>query len=236
VNVLQVAAEVAELVDQADLDLLERNASASFDCPLCRRAGRVPAEPAAVVVFRDGIVLVARVVHAACGASGVVELPGLAAELVDGRTPAQVTAIAAVWPHANGPRPVLIVETADTVSTRAESGDRVDAVLARMLADGLELVARVGRTPGPAPGWRVELPAPGLLRVCAPDGSVLYEGQLVLPGAWLPLVTELRTCLLLVGTGLHLAQSLGEVADGMRRLNAAGRDGRLVGAVVDVAA
>lgn len=75
---------------------------------------------------------------------------------------------------------------------------------------------------------------PGLVRLTDPGETTLYDGELVLPGAWIQLATTAGGCVLFVGTGLHLQEGLGSVAEGLARLTAAARDGRLVGAVVAV--
>jgi hypothetical protein len=228
---IDVGEPVAQIVDPSDVAALALAGERGYDCVVCERPGRLPDDPAALVVLVDGPVQQARLAHRACSASAVVNAPGLAASIGD----RAVTAVAAVLPHANGPRPVITVETWDRVAHRAEFGDRVDAVLSALLGQGLHLVARLGRTPPASPGWRVLVSCDGTVQITGPDGAALYDGELVLPGAWLQLAAAVKSCLLLVGTGLQLRNGLGGVAAGMTMLNGAARDGRLIGGVVDVA-
>ncbi|MFC4909170.1 hypothetical protein [Actinomadura gamaensis] len=149
-------------------------------------------------------------------------MPGLVAALAEPEQTA--VAVAGLWPHASGLRPVLVVEQDFRAAHRAESGDRVDAVLARLL----------GRIPGAGPGWQLQAQS-GWATVRTLDGS-LYGGPLVLPHSRTLRAAELGGCVLLVGTELRLADGLGTVPEGMARLNAVAREGRLVGGVDPVTA
>jgi hypothetical protein len=136
VSVLDVAAEVAAVVDGEDLAQLAERARVSYECVGCGRAATLADGPAAVVVLRDGVRSVARVAHAACRSSQVVDLP-LGGLRVTENAPA--VAVASVLPHAHGARPVLVVELGAAVSLR-EGGDRVDGIATGLMREGLHLV------------------------------------------------------------------------------------------------
>lgn len=234
---IEVAAEVAALVDEVDRQVLARRAAARYDCLVCGRRGRVPDDPAALVLLRGGQLMAARLAHASCSASAVVDVPAGVLAVLAQLDEHEVTAVASVLPDASGARPVIIVEFHDTVSSRSATGDRIDKVVSALLANGLHLIERIGPTPPQVEGWRVDiddapLGAAAYVQISDRAGVSLYDGQLILPGAWLQLAVQLRSCLLLVGTALHLDEGLGSVADGLTRLNGAALAGRLVGAAV----
>jgi hypothetical protein len=229
---LQVSEEVAAVVGAGNLAQLAATAAGSFECARCGATASLSDGPATVVAFRDGILTVARIAHESCSSSQVVDVPEGTLRVAE---QAPAVAVAAVLPHSAGLRPVLVVEPGASVSI-LQDGERIDGVTAHLLGLGLHLVAALGHTPGEAPGWQVELTSAVTARALYPGGDALYDGDLIMPPPWLRLVADRGGCLLLVASGLGLAEGLGEVAEGMRRLNSAARAGRLVGALVPVVA
>ena len=57
---------------------------------------------------------------------------------------------------------------------------------------------------GPAPGWRLELPARRAARLTAPDGSIMYGGECGQPRPWRALISGTSRCAVLIGAiGLY---------------------------------
>jgi hypothetical protein len=229
VDRIEIAEDVAAVVGEHDLEMLLQRAAAGYECPTCGGSARLEDGPASVVVMQSGDLTVARVAHAACERSQIVQLPPDALR-VSPDMPAM--AAAAVLQHVSGPRPALIVEPSATAST-SEHGERVDLITSGLLRDGLHLISAVGRTPKPASGWRLELAGPSSVRV-GTDASWLYEGEVNLPPMWLQLVGERGGCLLLCATGLGLGDGVESLGQAARRLTEAARQGRLVGGLVPV--
>jgi hypothetical protein len=150
---IEIADDVAAAVGAEDLALLEQSTRAGFECVACGRPGDLAAGPASVVLIRGEPFMVARVAHASCSPSRVVDVePGTLRPAAEQSS----TALAAVLPHASGARPVLAVEPNVHASIR-EGADRVDAIATGLMALGLHLVTSLGRSPGPAAGWRVDV-------------------------------------------------------------------------------
>lgn len=150
-----------------------------------------------------------------------------------------VTAVASVLPDVTGAHPAITVELQAANSPRLQTGDRIDQVFSALLASGLHPVDPTGLTAPQADGWQVDIDDTPLgpsanVRICDPVGEALYDGQLVLPGAWLHLALRSGACLLLVGTGLRLTEGAGSAAEGQTQLRRTARAGRLVGAVAPV--
>jgi hypothetical protein len=208
VQELQVSAEVAETVGEQNLRLLaEQAAAGGYTCTVCDERASSLAEPASVVVVCDGSVTSVKLAHTSCESSRVVDVaPG--SLRVAAETPA--TAVAGILPSAGefGMRPVLLVEMADTVDV-AGGGERVDGVITHVIARGLHLVDRVGRTAPVAAGWAVMLSGPDGVRVTGPD-TLVYDGTAWRPDGW------------------------ERLAAGLRRLRDASRAGLLAGASVGV--
>lgn len=228
-GVLDVAADVAELVPAEDLAALETSALAEgFRCLTCNVPGVLGEEVVSVIAQRSEAIVSVGLAHRACKAS-VVEDLGPGALRV--REEAEVVAVAVSWPSISGPRPVLIVDMPHSVAIE-NPGDRVDGVVEHLLRHGLHLVPSAGRTPGPASGWALRLTSPVAAVVDYPLGAA-YDGTLIRPQGWEQLAARYGGAVLLVGSNLGMA-AVGSHAHGIGRVNAAARAGLLVGGVIAV--
>lgn len=222
---VDVPRELAGEVDPADVEQLARAADdGGWTCAACGGAGEMDGA-ASVVLLREGPVTVAGLAHPRCAPASVQQVSGLGESLAE---PRPATALAGLA----GDVPLLVVDLADTVAGGDPGGERVDKVAAYLLGLGLGLVADLRELSAleAAAGWRATL-GPDWLTVMQPEGTSLYDGELVLPDGW-SAAAAVGGCVLLVGSGLgaHAAPDrLGE------RLAAAAGAGRLVGAVVAVA-
>ncbi|GAB3278354.1 hypothetical protein GCM10027589_04430 [Actinocorallia lasiicapitis] len=227
---LDVAAEVAALMPPEDLAQLEKKAGDGYDCLGCEQRAVLADGPAAVVIQRSGPLTLARLAHRTCRASAVEVLaPGA----LRARDDVAAVVVAGLWPGVSGHRPVLVIDIPHGLSISAP-GDRVDAVVYFFLRLGLHLATSAGRTPPrAAAGWSVRLPSPVEAVVTAPDGSPVYDGDLVRSPMWDDLAASFGGAVLLIGSNLDLA-STGPHDPGITRVNAAARAGLLVGGVVPV--
>jgi hypothetical protein len=231
---VRVAAEVAELLTSADLDNLRKSAAAGYRCVRCDEPGQLAAEPAAVVVRltrppgvaqADHPVVYVRLAHERCSPSQVITDPGSLAMPDE----AAMTAMAAVIPHASGPRAVLITEPAVHISSVTSTGDRIDPMIAGLLGRGLHLLVRLGQRCPDASGWQIRLPSAVEAVVLDASGELYYAGELEQPRSWRELVAGCRKVELLtgvIGLGSVSPDSPGE---GLSLLVGAARQGRLVG-------
>lgn len=222
---LGVSAEVAAVVGAEDLAALEARAAAGgYDCADCGQHSALGGEPAVVIARAAGAGITwARISHARCSASRVQELPAVLPDET------AITAVAAVIPHATGPRPVILAEPDHTIATAPGDGERADLVAAFLLGRGLHLLGRAGHRPPPAPGWSVTFPSPAAAMITGP-GTLLYDGELIRPWLWQQAAAALGTVELLAGvTGLA---DLGPDDSVAALLAAAARAGRLTGGTI----
>jgi hypothetical protein len=164
---IEISEQVARLLGPENTRLVRHPADDGYDCVICGTAGQVT-EPCSVVAFRahEPDSIITRYAHASCSPSMVSSLD-----------PRKMYASAAVLGH---PRkyPLVITESAFRSAHKIQVGDRVDAVISRLLALGLGLVSDPDTpTPPASAGWRIQVTGPDTIRIDSPDGNMLYEGR-----------------------------------------------------------
>lgn len=232
-----LAPEVCELLAPEDVDTLVRTAATGYRCLVCDEHDELGAGPVSVVVRLSpapgadpgtGQVAHVRLAHGRCSPSQVIHDPQ-AAQIPD---ETQMTASAAILPHRSGYRALLITEPSYQVATITDTGERLDPVIAGLLAQGLHLLARVGERPAAAPAWSARLPTTGTVEVLDATGELFYGGELAQPRKWRALVAQAGAVELITGV-IGLSGPL-SVAEGTRVLAEAARRGRLIGATICV--
>ncbi|MFG6200021.1 hypothetical protein [Nonomuraea sp. JJY05] len=227
-----VASEVAALVPAKDLDYLRDAAITSYTCAACGEAGRVPEQPAAVVLLREGSFSMATLTHRACAPSAVFDIPGLQARIIAEEETTTSRVFSAWLPY-----PALLLEPVSRVSVGEGDqvhGDRVDGLASWLLGHGLHLVATPAVEPPAAPGWAAELDGLDGLRVLSPTAELIYDGTLGPDESWRAAVTDQGACVLLAGAGLDLHRAPATAEELYARLVAVAAAGRLVGGTVTV--
>jgi hypothetical protein len=232
-----LAPEVRELLAPEDVDMLVRTAATGYRCPMCDEHDELGAGPVSVVVHLSpapgadpGTAQVAhvRLAHSRCSPSQIIHDPQ-PAQVPD---ETQMTASAAILPHRSGYRALLITEPSYQVATITDAGERLDPVIAGLLAQGLHLLAGVGERPAPAPAWSARLPTAETAEVLDARGELFYVGELAQPREWRALVAQAGAVELITGV-IGLSGAL-NVAEGTQVLAEAARRGRLIGATICV--
>jgi hypothetical protein len=223
---IEISEQVARLLGPENTRLVRHPADDGYDCVICGTAGQVT-EPCSVVAFRahEPDSIITRYAHASCSPSMVSSLD-----------PRKMYASAAVLGH---PRkyPLVITESAFRSAHKIQVGDRVDAVISRLLALGLGLVSDLDTpTPPASAGWRIQVTGPDTIRIDSPDGNMLYEGQIKQPAAWREAITANGdTAVLVTGTiGFTAAIAAGGQDGAIAALWDAARNGLLVGGTIPV--
>ena len=221
-----------ELLAPEDVDMLARTAATGYRCLVCDEHDELGAGPVSVVVrlfpapgADPGTAQVAhvRLAHGRCSPSRVTHAPQ-AAQVPD-ETP--MTARAAILPHRSGYRALLITEASYQVATITEGGERLDAVIAGLLEQGLHLLSGVGERPAAASAWSARLPTTETADVLDATGELFYGGELTQPREWRALVAQAGAVELITGViGLTDLLNPGE---GTRVLPEAARRGHLIG-------
>jgi hypothetical protein len=234
---LLVAPDVAQLLTAQDLETLRRSAAAGgYRCVACGAGGDLRAGPAAVVVRLGPApgtgpggpqAAHVRLAHPGCAPSAVITTatPPL--------VPADTTMIgtAAVIPHPNGPRALLITELSVHLSSVISAGERGDPALDVLLEGGLHLLPRLGDRAPPSPGWALQLPSRWQAAVLDPAGGAHYDGELEQPRAWRQLVRRQRAAELLTGV-IGLRSPATSPQEALALLAEAAHGGRLAGGTI----
>lgn len=143
-------------------------------------------------------------------------------------TGTDAAALTALLPGPDGPLPLLVLDRRPGMAVRTGPAEDVHALLrmgltpvttigeqlAQAMDGQAEAPAHVRATgpepwllpPAPVPGWRLALAAGRAVRLTAPDGSVVYDGECGRPRPWIALITSTNRCAALIGAiGLYPA-------------------------------
>jgi hypothetical protein len=210
---IRAGAEVADVTGAENLRRVRHSpAYGPFACWHCDAPGDADAEPATVIAeLHEGTVKIA-LAHAECTRSQVVG-PGAPAPaaLTEPGTGADMAALTDLLAGPGGPLPLLILDQRPELAVRGGPAEHANLAVSALLSMGLTPVTTIGETPGPAPGWRLELSARRAARLTAPDGSAIYGGECGQPRPWRALITRTNRCAVLIGA-IGLYPSPGERA------------------------
>ncbi len=216
-----------------------RPGDGGYECVRCGQPGESTTPTSLVLlVYRDGGYPSENLAHAGCVPSVVVRAGG---RLVIGAevNPDQEEFLrvrAAILGGGSGGLawPVLLHEFER--NWHLVPPPPVDPDVARLLADGLTLLADGNALAGLSrAGWRLELRGTRA-RLAAPNGSVYYQGPWNAPARWEDLASQRGGCLLLSGiVGLFRWRAMSAPARTLsRRLGQAARAGLVAGGLVPV--
>ncbi|WP_433237352.1 hypothetical protein ACQPYK_28700 [Streptosporangium sp. CA-135522] len=204
---LVAAPVVTAVVDPAQLSTLaDPITSGPQDCPYCGQA--VAGDATATVVmlrFADGLCLV-RIAHPRCAPSAIFPVESDLAELrrrmPQAETP--ISARPALIPIPGGDDlPMLVIYPHDRIASPAQGGHTVRSG-DLMMIDGLQMASgSADGMPRQAPDWQVTVAA-GQATVIAPNGAIVYTGELAVWPSWRRAATAngwVWLCVGMVGLG-----------------------------------
>ncbi|WP_157254793.1 hypothetical protein [Nonomuraea typhae] len=126
--------------------------------------------------------------------------------------PRTIMARAALARYPAGKLPLLWVDDPAPVTAPVTVGDQINVIIALTLRDGFELVFDPQQPPAPTVhSWRVALDADSMLTVRSPrdppNQSFVWDLHLPTPLGWREHARKYGAVILLVGSGLHLADT-----------------------------
>jgi hypothetical protein len=229
--VIRIAPPVAELIGPENTAAARRPPNRTYKCPRCGGQGSFAQPSSLVVMVADGMPTLVRYAHPACMPSCVQPYAPQSFRVPDSRA---MHLTAALLPGRHGYRPAVIAELTGRETIVLPSGDRLDGWMPVLLDLGLSLLASLEAAVPAAPGWSIALPGSCSGIISAPDGSVLYHGELHQFAAWRQAIAATGHAELLSGViGLGAAAPAGPGAQ-LQALAEAARAGLLAGGMVPV--